>query len=111
MILVLFLEKRLFVVVLTALLNGAERSDPDTHPNTQETRIAPGTMHSTKDEAESQSFPADSGQFLDAKRTAFEEPNTAPDAKRIKSFHDGLAKPNVNTQAVARRVPFPDKVR
>lgn len=67
-------------------------------------------MHSTQDKAEPQSSPADSGQFLDAKRTAFEEPNTAPDAKRIKSFHDGLKKPNVNTQAVAMRVLFPDKV-
>ena len=68
-------------------------------------------MHSTQDETGSQSCPADSGQFLDAKRAAFEEPNTAPDAKRVKSVHDGLEKSNVNSQATARRIPFPVKVR
>lgn len=61
------------------------------------------------EKAEPQSFPADSGQNLEAKRTAFEDPNTAPDAKRIKSFHDGLTEPDVKTPAT-RRVPFPEKV-
>ena len=68
-------------------------------------------MHSTQDEAELQSFPADSGQSLDAKRAALEEPNTTPDAKRTKSVHDGLTKSKVNSQVTARRIPFPDKVR
>lgn len=58
------------------------------------------------DEAESQSLPADSGpSTLVAKRTAFEEPNTAPGAKRIKGFQDDRKAP-----APTLRVPFPDKV-
>lgn len=57
------------------------------------------------DKAELPSCPADSEQDLVAKRTAFEEPNLASDAKRIKSSHDGLTGP-----ATTRRVPFPEKV-
>ncbi|PLN86381.1 GCN5-related histone actyltransferase [Aspergillus taichungensis] len=60
------------------------------------------------DEAESQSFSVDSGQTaLVAKRTTPEEPNTAPDAKRIKISDDReiplMIKP------VTRIVPFPEK--
>jgi hypothetical protein len=58
------------------------------------------------DKAESQSFPADSGpSLLVSKRAAFEEPNTAPGAKKIKSFQDD------NTAPVpVLRVLFPEKV-
>lgn len=52
------------------------------------------------DKAESQSFPADSEQNLIAKRTRFEEPNTAPDAKRIESSHDELTEPDVRTPPI-----------
>lgn len=57
------------------------------------------------DKEEPQSCPAGSEQNLVAKRTALEEPDLAPDAKRVKSFHDGLTGP-----AATRRVPFPEKV-
>ncbi|KAI0449849.1 histone acetyltransferase GCN5-like protein [Xylaria acuta] len=55
-------------------------------------------------------FPAGSGQNrLVAKRTASEEPDTASDAKKIKTFHDGLAEPDVRRPAIRPRIPFPDK--
>ncbi|KAI1428451.1 histone acetyltransferase GCN5-like protein [Xylaria sp. FL1777] len=55
-------------------------------------------------EGEPQSVPADCGQNrLVAKRTA-SELDTASDAKKVKTIHDGLAEPNVR-----RRIPFPDK--
>ncbi|KAJ5514552.1 Acyl-CoA N-acyltransferase [Penicillium fimorum] len=60
--------------------------------------------------AESQSFSVDNGPGLFiAKRTACEEPNSAPDAKRAKSLHGGLIESNVKTPAIARGVPFPEK--
>ncbi|KAI0531873.1 histone acetyltransferase GCN5-like protein [Xylaria digitata] len=43
---------------------------------------------------------------LASKRTAPEEPNTAPDAKRTKTLHDGRPKPGA---ATPQRIPFPDK--
>lgn len=63
------------------------------------------------DKPESQSLPADSGHNLvAAKRTASEEPNASPDAKRIKGAHDGSTEPGVKSPAVTKRVPFPDRV-
>ncbi|KAI1293336.1 histone acetyltransferase GCN5-like protein [Xylaria venustula] len=44
-----------------------------------------------------------------SKRTASEEPNTAPDAKRIKTLHDGRSKPGSGPPATPQRIPFPDK--
>ncbi|KAE8149250.1 GCN5-related histone actyltransferase [Aspergillus avenaceus] len=62
------------------------------------------------DEAELQSFPIDSVQNpLVAKRMASEEPNAAPDAKRIKSFHDDETPPVIKPSAITRIVPFPEK--
>ncbi|EEQ89672.1 histone acetyltransferase [Blastomyces dermatitidis] len=60
------------------------------------------------DKAASHSLPTSIGQHLDAKRTAVEEPNNAPDPKRIKSFHDGSTEPESKTPAM-RTVPFPEK--
>ncbi|QKX56756.1 uncharacterized protein TRUGW13939_03863 [Talaromyces rugulosus] len=57
------------------------------------------------DKAESQSFPADGGpNLLVSKRAAFEEPDTAPCAKKIKSSQDDNTDP-----APVLRVPFPEK--
>ncbi|RJE20221.1 Histone acetyltransferase [Aspergillus sclerotialis] len=61
------------------------------------------------DKAKARSFPADSRQNLDSKRVAFEDPDTAPDAKRIKTFHDRLTEADFKTRAITWRVPFPDK--
>ncbi|KAI0855492.1 histone acetyltransferase GCN5-like protein [Xylaria cubensis] len=44
-----------------------------------------------------------------SKRTASEEPNTAPDAKRIKTLHDERPKPGSGPPATPQRIPFPDK--
>ncbi|KAK2755097.1 histone acetyltransferase [Arachnomyces sp. PD_36] len=61
------------------------------------------------DKAESQSsLPADDRQSLDLKRTAFGEPHTAPDAKRIKSSHNGLTARD-GKAPVIRMIPFPEK--
>ncbi|KAL2368583.1 histone acetyltransferase [Blastomyces gilchristii SLH14081] len=60
------------------------------------------------DKAASHSLPTSIGQHLDAKRTAVEEPNNAPDPKRIKNFHDGSTEPESKTPAM-RTVPFPEK--
>jgi len=63
------------------------------------------------DKAESQLFPADGRQnLLVAKRTAFEDLDPAPDAKRIKDVHDVSTEPDVKTPAITRRVSFPEKV-
>ncbi|KAF2175146.1 histone acetyltransferase GCN5 [Zopfia rhizophila CBS 207.26] len=62
------------------------------------------------DKADSHSFPADRGQnLLVAKRTASEEPNTAPDTKRIKGFGDRLTEPDIQPPTTTWRVPFPEK--
>lgn len=45
-----------------------------------------------------------------SKRSASEEPNTAPDAKRIKILHDGRPKPAAGPPATPQRIPFLDKV-
>ncbi|KAJ6137978.1 Acyl-CoA N-acyltransferase [Penicillium samsonianum] len=59
------------------------------------------------DKVESQ---ADSGpNLLVAKRTACEEPNIAPDTKRSKGFHNGLTEADVETPAITRKAPFPEK--
>ncbi|KAM5353729.1 hypothetical protein ACJ41O_000379 [Fusarium nematophilum] len=56
--------------------------------------------------AESQSFPADSVPIPPvAKRIASEEPNTTPSAKRSKASHDG----STESPAIPWRIPFPDK--
>ncbi|PGH09588.1 hypothetical protein AJ79_05644 [Helicocarpus griseus UAMH5409] len=57
-----------------------------------------------------QSLPGHSRHNLDAKRIALEEPNTAHDAKRLKSFHDGMTKADhVKPPAITLRIPFPEK--
>jgi histone acetyltransferase len=61
------------------------------------------------DGAESPS--ADRGHNLVAKRTASEELNTVPDAKKVKGFHDGSIEPDVKSPRIIRMVPFPEKVR
>ncbi|KAI0391439.1 histone acetyltransferase GCN5-like protein [Xylariaceae sp. FL0594] len=43
------------------------------------------------------------------KRTASDEPITAPVAKRSKTFHDGFPKPAPRSLALPERIPFPDK--
>lgn len=54
---------------------------------------------------------ADNGQDLHAaKHIIAEGPDTAPDAKRIKSSHNEVAVPVVKPAAITRVVPFPDKV-
>lgn len=45
-----------------------------------------------------------------AKRLACEELNSGPQAKKIKSFNDGLLNSDLQYKAVIRRVPFPEKV-
>jgi histone acetyltransferase len=63
------------------------------------------------DTAASHSLPADGGQHPRvAKRTASEEPETAPDAKRAVGFDDGLTKPDIQLPTAAWRVPIPEKV-
>lgn len=63
------------------------------------------------DKAESHSGPADRGQnLLVAKRTASEEPNTAPNAKRIEVSHDRLTKPDIQPPATTWRDHFLEKV-
>ncbi|OJJ58982.1 hypothetical protein ASPSYDRAFT_178106 [Aspergillus sydowii CBS 593.65] len=53
---------------------------------------------------------ADNGQDLHAaKHIIAEGPDTAPDAKRIKSSHNEVAVPVVKPAAITRVVPFPDK--
>ncbi|GAB1216758.1 histone acetyltransferase [Aspergillus terreus] len=61
------------------------------------------------DKAGSQQAPATSERNLDAKRTTFDEPTTAPDAKRMKSSPEGLTGPHVSAPAARPRVPFPEK--
>ncbi|KAI9761491.1 MAG: histone acetyltransferase [Chaenotheca gracillima] len=62
------------------------------------------------DRAESQSSPTDRGRNHPiTKRTGFDDRNTAPDTKRIKTFHDGLTQLDVQPPATVRRVPFPEK--
>ncbi|KAJ5255155.1 hypothetical protein N7505_010306 [Penicillium chrysogenum] len=46
---------------------------------------------------------------LAAKRTACEEQNIAPNAKRAKHIHDGLTQADGKAPAITRRVPFPEK--
>ena len=74
----------------------------------------PGSLSSLAqmDEAESQSPLVDNGQQLPfvAKRTTPEEPNAAPDAKRLKISDDGEAPPIGNLPPPTRIVPFPEKV-
>ena len=63
------------------------------------------------DKAESHSVPAYRGQnLLVAKRTASEEPNTAPNIKGIEGSHDGLTKPDIQPPATTLRVPLLEKV-
>ncbi|KAF2465877.1 histone acetyltransferase GCN5 [Lindgomyces ingoldianus] len=59
------------------------------------------------DKAESHSFPADRGQnILVAKRTASEEPNSAPDTKRI---DNRLKEPDIQPAATTWRIPILEK--
>jgi histone acetyltransferase len=59
------------------------------------------------DKVESQ---ADNELNLAAKRTACEEQNIAPNAKRAKHFHHRLTEADGKAPAITRRVPFPEKV-
>lgn len=59
---------------------------------------------------ELQTLPADDGQTLVAKRTAIEEPDTLPKAKRIKDLQGGSTQPAAKTLAIARRIPILEKV-
>lgn len=57
------------------------------------------------------SFPPDGERDpLVAKRSACEELNSGPQAKKFKLFHDGLVNSDYQSKAVVRRVPFPEKV-
>jgi hypothetical protein len=44
------------------------------------------------------------------KRTAAEDPNSLPDTKRVKEFHDGLTEPDIQTSATTWGVSFTEKV-
>lgn len=63
------------------------------------------------DTADSHLISAVSGQNVrPVKRTASEEPNTAPAAKRIEGSNVRLAEPDVQLPITIRRVPFLEKV-
>ncbi|KAI9849860.1 MAG: histone acetyltransferase [Sclerophora amabilis] len=62
------------------------------------------------DKAESHSSPADPGHnLISTKRTVSEELHTAPDTKRIKTFHDGVTELDIQPPAPVRVVPFPER--
>ena len=52
---------------------------------------------------------ARSHNHFGTKRPASEEPDSASDAKQVKTSHEGEANPDIKPKATEGRVPFPDK--
>lgn len=93
------------------LLHLREETDHNLHRSASDlSKVKPRQHLTAMDKSEPQFSSADSGQNLNAKRTAFGM-NTTPNSKRIKSFHDESTEPDVKSPVMTLRiVPFPEKV-